>query len=650
MGVSNIANLAGSSFAAGSSGKIPQDVHVVDASGTPVSFGGSGGTSSTDEATFTPTTSTGTPVMGAVDETAPDAAAEGSLAIVRSTLNRALHVNLRDASGNEVSVGGGTQYTEGNTDASITGTALLFEGAGDTLVAAPGTAANGLDVDVTRVSGTVTVDGSGVTQPVSGTVTANLAAGANAIGTVGVTSVVPGTSATSLGKAEDAAHSSGDTGVMALAVRSDAGGAIAGADGDYTPLQVDSSGSLRVTGGGGGTEYTEGDTDASFTGGVVMMEGAANTAVPLQGTAADGLLVNLGANNDVTVTGTVTVGAHAVTNAGTFVVQENGTALTRLTTLAGAVYAEDIAAQAADPGVAVLAVRRDADTSLVGTDNDYAQLQVDANGRLKVEAFSGETLPVSGTVTANAGTGTMAVSNAGTFAVQAAPTSAAAWGVYVEDAAETAGGNLMMAGSVRRDTAASSAGTTGDNATINTDSVGALWTRDTATLVDDAAFTPATSRVVPVGLQADETATDSVDEGDIGAPRMTLDRKQIVTVQPHTTGGLSTFMASGSDGSSILVATARVIKASAGQLYGYYAYNPEAAVTFVHFYNVAAASVTVGTTNPMFTLAVPAGAAANLMFPCGVTFSNAGWSCAATTTAGGNTAPATGVSLVAWYM
>jgi hypothetical protein len=43
-------------------------------------------------------------------------------------------------------------------------------------------------------------------------------------------------------------------------------------------------------------------------------------------------------------------------------------------------------------------------------------------------------------------------------------------------------------------------------------------------LVDDAAFTPATSRVVPVGFLADETNPDSVDEGDIGVARMTLSR------------------------------------------------------------------------------------------------------------------------------
>lgn len=53
----------------------------------------------------------------------------------------------------------------------------------------PGEATNGLDVDVTRVQGTVTVDGSAVTQPVSGTVTANLAAGTNNVGDVDVLTV-----------------------------------------------------------------------------------------------------------------------------------------------------------------------------------------------------------------------------------------------------------------------------------------------------------------------------------------------------------------------------------------------------------------------------------------------------------------------------
>ena len=53
----------------------------------------------------------------------------------------------------------------------------------------------------------------------------------------------------------------------------------------------------------------------------------------------------------------------------------------------------------------------------------------------------------------------------------------------------------------------------------------ALQLIDDAIYVDDAAFTPTTSKLIAIGCQADETASDSVDEGDIGTPRMTLDRR-----------------------------------------------------------------------------------------------------------------------------
>lgn len=46
--------------------------------------------------------------------------------------------------------------------------------------------------------------------------------------------------------AEDAAHSSGDTGLVAMAVRKDTAAALAGTDADYTPLISDSSGRLHV--------------------------------------------------------------------------------------------------------------------------------------------------------------------------------------------------------------------------------------------------------------------------------------------------------------------------------------------------------------------------------------------------------------------
>lgn len=207
----------------------------------------------------------------------------------------------------EVNTGGGAAHVQ---------LMKLLGGADGSTERIEGTAANGLEVDVTRLPA--------------------LAAGTNNIGDVDVLSVVPGTGATNLGKAEDAAHTTGDVGVMALSVRQDTAAALGGTDADYQPLITDASGRLHV---------------------------------------------NVG--------NTVTVGSHAVTNAGTFVVQENGAALTALQLIDDTVFAEDAGASAGDKGVAILAVRRDADTSLVGADNDYANLQVDANGFLKVEIFDG---------------------------------------------------------------------------------------------------------------------------------------------------------------------------------------------------------------------------------------------------------------------
>jgi hypothetical protein len=65
-------------------------------------------------------------------------------------------------------------------------------------------------------------------------------------------------------------------------------------------------------------------------------------------------------------------------------------------------------------------------------------------------------------------------------------------------------------------------------------STGALWVTPTSAgdqsnvFVDDSGFTVAVDTVAAVGYLADETATDSVDEGDIGIARISLDRRQLV--------------------------------------------------------------------------------------------------------------------------
>jgi hypothetical protein len=61
--------------------------------------------------------------------------------------------------------------------------------------------------------------------------------------------------------------------------------------------------------------------------------------------------------------------------------------------------------------------------------------------------------------------------------------------------------------------------------------------------VDDSAFAIATDSVVASGYLADETATDSVDEGDIGLARMTLDRKVITSSEQSGTWNIGTVTA-----------------------------------------------------------------------------------------------------------
>lgn len=157
---------------------------------------------------------------------------------------------------------------------------------------------------------------------------------------------------------EDAAHSSGHKGVMALAVREATATDLSAGntDGDYEPLQVDANGKLHVNPG------------------------------------------------TVTVTGTVTANAGTNLNTSALALESGG----NLATISALSKAEDAAHSTGHTGVMALAVRQATatDMSAGNTDGDYEPLQVDANGKLHVNP---------GTVTV----ASHAVTNAGTFAVQA---------------------------------------------------------------------------------------------------------------------------------------------------------------------------------------------------------------------------------------
>lgn len=116
----------------------------------------------------------------------------------------------------------------------------------------------------------------------------------------------------------------------------------------------------------------------------------------------------------------------------------------------------------------------------------------------------------------------------------------------------------------------------------------------------------------------------------------------VVGKAPSSAGGWDTKNCTSSDGATALTNSAQSIKGSAGQLGGWFIYNPNTSAIYVHLYNVASGSVTVGTTNPQFMLVIPASSGANVLSSVGIDFTTA-ISTAATSTAGGNGAPTTAV-------
>lgn len=119
-----------------------------------------------------------------------------------------------------------------------------------------------------------------------------------------------------------------------------------------------------------------------------------------------------------------------------------------------------------------------------------------------------------------------------------------------------------------------------------------------------------------------------------------------------TTGGWLPFSANGSDGSTPCTSTAQAVKASPGNVGGWIVSNPNTADSWVQVYNLAAGSVTVGTTPPALSIPFPGIAAnstaAHVEMTIGISLS-AAISIACTSTIGGNGAPANALNAILLY-
>ena len=361
------------------------------------------------------------------------------------TNSNPLAVRLTDTSGDYVSAGAGTQYTEdAAAAANPTGTAVIMVRADSlaALTSADGdnVAARGTDkgelyvkhvdaIPVTDNGGTLSIDDGAGSITVDGTVAATQSGTWNITNVSGTVSLPTGAATSAKQdtqitaeqaiqvsveliddaiKTDDAAFTPATTKVMMVGFEFD----------DTTPDSVDEgdAGAARMS--ANRNVYTQIRDAAGNERGVNVTAGNALTVdgsavtQPISHAALTELAAAIDTEVQVDIVGALPAGTNNigdvdiitmpnVTNAGTFAVQESGAALTALQLIDDVVYAEDVAAQAADKGIAILAVRRDADTSLVGTDNDYANLQVDANGYLKVEIFDGGgSHTVDGTVAA----------------------------------------------------------------------------------------------------------------------------------------------------------------------------------------------------------------------------------------------------------
>ena len=395
-------------------------------------------------------------------------------------------------------------------------------------------------------TGTLLVDGSAVTQPVSGTVTADAGTGSLTVNAPVATPVnvqvsdgtrtatvrdtgasdslnvaivdAAGAQITSFGGgtqfAEDTTHVSGDLVTMAGVVQQAADTALSN-DNDRSLMQVDASGFLKVNvkvGGGGGVQFDEDTThvdgDKLTMAGVVQKsaDGALsddNDRSLLQVDASGFLKVNIKAGGGS--------GGTALADEAAFT--EGTTSFTPV----GGVLNDTIVSDPTEDQAAAMRITPKRAVHVHLRDQAGVELAT-AAAPLRIDPTGTTTQPVSGTVTANAGSGTLLVDGS------ASPQPVTNIGVFA--------------------------------------------VQDDEKIADNTAFVDGTTPLQPNGYVFDDVAGVALTENDLAAARIDSKRAQVLVIEDATTRGRGATVSAANalkvDGSAVTQPVSGTVTADVG--------------------------------------------------------------------------------------
>lgn len=512
-------------------------------------------------------------IVGQFDDVSPTAITENQFGNLRMSTNRNLYGTIRDAAGNErgVNVNASNQLSV-SVDNTVTVASHAVTNAGTFAVQA----AQSGTWNITNISGTVSLPTGAAT-----------AAKQPALGTAGSASA-------------DVISVQGVASMTALKV-----------DGSAVTQPI--SGTVSVTGVATSTKQSDGSQKTQ------IVDGSGNVI------AATSNALNVHLDSGVTVL------------SGNFTDASD--------------HAEDAAHVSGDIGSFILGVRNDSlGTTFTSTNGDYSPIAVSSTGVVRVDPSGTTAQPITDN------SGSITVDNGGTFAVQATLSAETTKVIGVVRTADGSG-NLLTSTTNALDVNLKSSGLSNlssniaqingvtplmGNGTTGTGSLRVTIASDNTAFAVNATLQTGSNAIGKLAANAgvDIGAVEQQGTWTVQPGNTANTTPWLVTPTPASSGGATFF--SGSIG-----ATKTVIKSVASQLYGYDLYNPNTSVAYVQFFNVATGSVTLGTTVPDVSIAIPPGAGRNVWLDGGVAFGTA-MTIAVTTTRTGSTGPSSTVDYNLW--